>query len=146
MGMRPNIEKFLKENPKLEFKDSEIGFGRKCVGIIYKATECFVPYETYTDDFETEHKHDVAADEAPDSAYHKGPYLAVLHNGSENGKEEALDDLDIWLGAILKAGYRIEEFEERNTLAALSAGKGRIKQLAIVNKNRFTDDLSNLEA
>lgn len=136
------IKKFVKET-KMKFEDGEIGFGRPCVGIINPETECYLAYHVFDWDIGKElSRHEVAMGTAPEDAYHKGSYLAVLHDGSEEGKAKALKQLDEWLEKILAAGYEIKEYQEKNSIAALMSGKNSVTQKTLaggVSIGKFTE-------
>lgn len=139
----PNIEKFLDLVPNSNLEIGKIGFGRPCVGLMDSKTECYFAYEVSDDEYNTIAQHSAAYKKIPREAYHKGPYLAVLMHPenydlgpSDVDKQEALQALNDWLGPILKAGFEVYEYEERDSIACLLAGKPTITQRAIVNKKR----------
>jgi len=136
------IEKFVQET-NMKFEDGEIGFGRPCVGIINPETGCYLAYQVYDyDSYKEVLRHDVAMGTSPENAYHKGPYLAVLHNGSEESKADALKQLDSWLEKIMAAGYDLKDYQEKNSLAALMGGKRSITQKCVaggVSFGKFTE-------
>lgn len=131
----PNIKEFVE---KTGFKcwAGEIGFGRPCVGILNPTTESYVAYQVYNEeDYSIEAEHAVAEAQKPSQAYHKGPYLAILVSEHTEGLDDmAMQALNKWLGTILKAGYKIAHYQERNSLQALATGWPPI-QKAIVNAN-----------
>lgn len=125
-----HIEAFVKETGLQFMEKGEIGFGRNCVGIMNPKTECYIAYQTYDDDYRTALSHEVAMNTTPEDAYHKGPYLAVLYDGTEEGRQGAIKQLDEWLEKIMAASYEIEEYTETNSLASLMAG-GAVTQLCL---------------
>ena len=132
-----NITKFLKDNTDCGFEVSEIGFGRPCVGILNKGH--FLAYQITSDDgdYETIAKSSVALNNSPENAYHKDTYLAVLMypedddiGPSDNDKAKAIRQLDGWLGAIIKGGYKIQEYmESANSLGALMGKRQMLKAI-----------------
>ena len=123
-----NIEKLCKETG-FKFQQGECGFGRDCVGIIEFERENWVAYAIHDADLNNVAEH--SAQPAP-HAYHKGPYMAVLL--SEISLTEGIKELDAWCGRILKAGYKIQTYEETGGLSALLAGKHSVTLKAIVDK------------
>lgn len=124
-----NIDEFVKQTG-FKIQVGEIGIMRPCVGILQEDVESYICYrmEDSFDDFGgesgrdwSEYKplwvHTVAESKAPDRAYHKGPYLAVLYDEKDStignlfAQKEAMEALDKWIGDILDAGYQIKEYE-----------------------------------
>jgi hypothetical protein len=126
---RKYIDRFCRETGFV-FNDGEVGFGRACVGIMNPKTECYIAYQVYDENYEVKHVHDVAYGAQPETAYHKGPYLACLHDGSEEGKAKAIADLDLWCEKIMAAHYEVVRYEEKNSITALFNG-GTVTQIAI---------------
>ena len=56
------------------------------------------------------------------NAYHKGPCLAVLHEGTAESVELATRELDKWCEDLLDADCSIKEYAERNTMTAFLGG------------------------
>jgi hypothetical protein len=131
-----NLEKFIEDNPDFRVVVGEIGFGRPCVGILYG--ENYLDYSLHNEDtYEMTAEHKVAIKEAPENAYHKGDYLAVLNRGGndyEEVPEDTIKDLDTWVGHIIKAGYKvIDHRESENSIGALMGTRRILK--AIVDKD-----------
>jgi len=128
-----NILKFCEETG-FDFQTGEIGFGRECVGITDSNTDCYVAYEVH-DDKTYETTAESTADIA-DHAYHKSPNLSVLT--ADISKEEAIKELDDWIGRILEKGYKVIEYEESHSLSGLmqqmQGGSSVVKQKAVVDK------------
>lgn len=134
------IEKFCRDTGFRFESHGEIGFGRPCVGIMNPETECYVSYQHYeirNNDVEGSRgfEHRVAESNAPDGAYHKGPYLAVLVSESRGAKDhdEAKSRLEKWIQAIIDSGYKVVEYVERDSFATLLAG-GTVVQKGIADK------------
>lgn len=126
-----HIDQFVKDTGLKFESDGEIGFGRKCVGIINEKTESYLSYQTYdSETYATSLFHDVAMNSTPENAYHKGPYLAVLFDGTEEGRVNAINQLNDWVEKIIAAAYELTEFAEKNTFAALMNG-GPVTQLCL---------------
>lgn len=130
-----NIQAFIQETG-LQFHEGEIGFGRPCVGILNQETESYLAYQTYDRDYNSKLMHEVAYNTQPEDAYHKGPYLAVLHDGSEEGKKKAIEQLDQWIEKIMAAAYEIETYTETNSVAALMNG-GSVNQKCLTGGVSF---------
>lgn len=130
-----HIDAFVQETG-LTFHKGEIGFGRPCVGILNPETESYIAYQTYDRDYNTKLMHEVAMNTQPEDAYHKGPYLAVLHDGSAEGEARATEQLNEWIEKIMAAAYEIESYEETNSLASLMHG-GSVKQKALTGGVSF---------
>lgn len=130
-----HIQAFIQETG-LQFHDGEIGFGRPCVGILNQKTDSYIAYQTYNKDYTTKLMHEVAYNTQPEDAYHKGPYLAVLHDGSEEGKKKAIEQLDQWIEKILAAAYELKPYTETNSVASLMNG-GSVTQLALTGGVSF---------
>lgn len=115
-----------------KFLDSgEIGFGRHCVGIVNTKTDSYVSYETYSSDtWQRGLIHEVAEGTKPEGAYHKGPYLAILFDGTEEGRVKAISDLNDWVEKIVVAGYELTEYTEKNSIASLMNG-GSVTQICL---------------
>jgi hypothetical protein len=121
--MNSAIEKFCELTGFVFENDGTIGFGRHAVGIVNTQTESYVAYEhRHPRTHELEDQHEVACNTQPQDAYHKGPYLAVLHDGTFRGRVDAIAQLEKWIENIMTASYEIKTFKEINTLAALAAG------------------------
>jgi len=113
-----NIKQFCEETGfKLEV--SEIGIGRPCVGIYNEKEGSYLCYWDYLG--RPEKGHNVAVDEQPWSAYHKDAYLVILTEENDISVEKATEQLDEWIGKILKAGYKIGK-TQRRTLASMMTG------------------------
>lgn len=137
-----HIKRFVKTTGLSYNESGEIGFGRKCVGIMNQKTESYLAYTHYlNEDYSNPIGHEVAENTMPKNAYHKGPYLAVLHDGSEKGHREAVKQLDLWLEKILAASFDLTEYNETNSFASMLNG-GRVKQLCItggISFGKFTE-------
>jgi hypothetical protein len=122
-----NIEQFCKETGFTFVKDGEVGFGRKCVGIL-DDRESFLEYQPIdSKTYETIGQHTVAVEKAPPNAYHKSTCLAVLMDNID--EIEATEQLERWIEAILKAGYVLKNYVEANSVNAL-LGRAHGKYLA----------------
>lgn len=121
--MNSAIDKFTKQTGFKFEERGEIGFGRNCVGIIDEANETYLAYEAnHPRTHEVLIRHEVAyAMQAP-NAYHKGPYLAVLYDGTEEKRLEAIAELEQWVQNILDAGFEMKTFLETNSVTALLNG------------------------
>lgn len=129
--------KLFVEQTGLRFEDKgEIGFGRNCVGIVDDKTNSYIAYHSYDSEYKVKLYHEVAGNTRPEDAYHKGPYLAVLYDGTEEGKVKAINQLNEWIEKILAAGFEIEEFEETNSFSALMAG-GSVTQKCLAGGVSF---------
>lgn len=143
-----NIVKFLAENDDhFTFAVGEIGFGRPCVGITQRGADHWVGYTIMSDDDKCEvvARHEGAfGPNRPENAYHKDDFFAVLihdvdsHFGPTDAqKDEAAAALDRWLGDILAAGYKVQEYPESKhsigSVFGLVDGKRRTLR-AVVNK------------
>lgn len=114
-----NIEQFATDN-NIEFTImGEIGFGRECVGLL-KGNN-YIEYnpsdKEYKDipEFYDERLYDIA----PENAYHKGSYLAVLGRG-----DEAIKQLSQWVDKLKKLGATIGSYKTGETgLQALFSGE-----------------------
>lgn len=137
--MNSAIKTFTEQTGFVFEERGEIGFGRNCVGIVNTSTQSYVAYETrHPRTFEVIAQHEVAyALQAP-NAYHKGPYLAVLYDGTEEKRLEAIAELEQWISNILAAGYKLEEYQEVNTLTALAYG-GSVTQKALGGGMNYED-------
>lgn len=137
-----HIDAFVADTGLKFLDNGEIGFGRHCVGVINPKTDSYISYETYNS--ETWRKilfHEVAVGTMPEGAYHKGPYLAVLFDGTEEGRAKAISDLNDWIEKIVAAGYDLTEYDERNSVASLING-GPVKQVCLtggVSMGKFTE-------
>jgi len=144
----PNLVKFLAENDDhFTFAVGDIGFGRPCVGITQRGADHWVGYNIFSDDdkYETVARHEGAfGPNRPENAYHKDDFFAVLiHNvdphfgPTDAQKDEAAAALDRWIGDILAAGYKVQEYpESRHSIGSLLGspdGKRRTLR-AVVNK------------
>lgn len=121
--MNNSIQKFVELTGFVFEDDGTIGLGRHAVGIVNTQTQSYVAYEhmdprTYM----VEGRHEVAYATQPQDAYHKGPYLAVIHDGTFLGRTKAIAQLEKWIENIMAASYEIKTFKETNSLAALAAG------------------------
>lgn len=138
--MFENIDKFVKDNPGFELTVGEIGICRPCVGIQQVDVEAYVGYEIMDDDYNVIAKHAVAKEKAPERAYHKGDYLAVLYQKSESTEknrkleEKAMIALNDWLGEILKSGYKIQEQEKIGLMAQVMGSSATETHKVIVDK------------
>ena len=91
----------------LEFKEEgEVGFGRKCVGILHG--DNYVDYNPmkhpdyeYIAEFKDERLYDIA----PEDAYHKHNCIAVLGSG-----DEAIVQLSEWVDALNELGVTVERY------------------------------------
>lgn len=137
-----HIDAFVAETNLKFLSNGEIGFGRHCVGIINPKTDSYISYETYNN--ETWRKilfHEVAHGTMPKDAYHKGPYLAVLFDGTEEGRTEAISQLNGWVEKIMAAGFEMTNYTEKNSLASLVNG-GPVTQVCLtggVSLGKFTE-------
>lgn len=129
--MNRNHIDLLVNETGLKFEEKgEIGFGRNCVGIVNQNTESYLSYQTYDEDYNPALNHEVASQTAPEDAYHKGPYLAVLYDGTEEGRLKAISQLNNWIEKIMAASYEVTGYTERNSLASLLAG-GSVRQVCL---------------
>lgn len=128
-----NILKFCEETG-FNFQTGEIGFGRGCVGIVNSDTDSYVSYQVH--DSETYETIAESTAGSSENAYHKSPNLSVLT--AEISAEEAIQELDEWIGRILEKGYKVIEYEEKNSLSGLmqqmQGGSSVVKQKAVVDK------------
>lgn len=125
----PNIDRFCSETG-LSFQHGEVGFGRPCVGILDPDSDCYLDYDAYDD---PKFVHDVAENHAPDNAYHKHPCLAVLVNGSV---DDAVAELEDWMGKILGSGYEIKMRVETTSIGAFFGGGSKEVKCLVNSKRR----------
>jgi len=125
------IREFCRQTGFRFMADGEVGFGRKCVGIMNPKTDCYIAYSHGSD------RHTVADQKRPDHAYHKGDYLAVLVEYNTKpldlDYDRAIQELEGWILAILTAGYSIKEYEEKDSITAFLQD-GPVTQKMIVNE------------
>ncbi len=113
-----NIQDFANKH-KLVFEDNgEIGFGRECVGLLHG--DNYIEYNpmdsdfNYMPDFYDERFNNIA----PENAYHKGDYLAVLGTG-----ESAISELSQWVDSLKEIGVEIGNYPTGATgLQAMISG------------------------
>lgn len=127
--------KFCAENNFTLSLEGEVGFGRSCVGIMNPTSECYIGYEVLDEKtYETIAQSTVAQRNAPENAYHKGPYFAVLVSDEET-RNARISELYNWIKAINDGGFKIIEVEERDSLSVL-LNKGKpVMQRYIVDKD-----------
>lgn len=130
------IEEFCADTGMKFVDRGEIGFGRECVGIMNPETDCYLAYATYDKGYNEKLVHDVAQNTAPKNAYHKGPYLAVLFDGTEEGRADAINQLNSWIEKIAAAAYDLTEYEETDSVASLLNG-GPVTQICLTGGVSF---------
>lgn len=131
-----HIEAFCKETGLRFIDNGEIYIGRKCVGIMNPKTDCFLAYTQFNEDYGKVMEHEVAAKSIPSYGHHRGPYLAVLFDGTEVGRIHAVDQLNKWIEKIMAASYELKEYTEMNSMSADPMG-GPIKQLCLTGGVTF---------
>lgn len=102
---RDNIQDFANKH-KIVFEDNgEIGFGRECVGLL--RGDNYIEYNPTDRDYKDlpEFYDERFYEIAPENAYHKGSYLAVLGRD-----EKSIVQLSEWVDALNKIGVEIGSY------------------------------------
>jgi glycyl-tRNA synthetase beta subunit len=116
---KANIQEFANRFKLIFEDDGEVGFGRKCVGLIngsnyvdYNPTQ--YPNYDYVEEFYDERLFDIV----PENAYHKHNCLAVLGN-----EETSIIQLSEWIDKLKELGAVVEKYKTGATgIQALITG------------------------